>query len=99
MSDAPDWFAARTATAPTALRQRAAEFLAAAPADGDRAAHLAAAATLALERTLAQGDGRATALDLLTADGLLTLALLAQGEGAPGGLDSFAAGIVSAASA
>ena len=45
---------------------------------------LPAAANLALTSVLGQGRDRAAALDLLTADTLVTLALLAQAETAPG---------------
>ncbi|HEX5005448.1 MAG TPA: hypothetical protein VFV65_09030 [Gemmatimonadales bacterium] len=99
MTAAPGWFERRTAGAPEALRSRAASFLGQAPAGAGWASQLAAAAGLALESTLRQGGDRSTALDLLTADGLLTLALLAEAEEAPDRLESFAADIVSAASA
>jgi hypothetical protein len=89
------WFDARSAGAPPALRARAAEHLGRIPATGTIASRLAAAATLALTGVLEQGRDRAAALDLLTADALLTLALLAQAEAAPGDLDRFAADIVS----
>lgn len=99
MRDLAAWFEAHTAVAPPALRERAAEYVARVPAVGTRADRLAAAARLALDGVIALGHERAAALDLLTADGLLTLALLAQAEDAPATLDSFAAGVVSSASA
>ncbi len=95
MTDASAWFAARTAGAPAALRARAAEYLERVPVGGAPAARLAAAAQLALDGTLGRGKDRAAALDLLTADALLTLALLAEAETAPATLDRFAAALVS----
>ena len=44
---------------------------------------------------LGRGRERSAALDLLTADALLTLALLAQAETAPAELERFAAALVS----
>ena len=82
------WFVARTAGAPAVLRERAAMFFAAERGDelverlsaaGDRAL---AAATAARSR-----DG---ALDLLAADALITLALLAASEAGIDALESTA---------
>ncbi len=79
------WFAARTEGAPEALRARAESFLA--DADGkDLPARLAAAAHSALASASDGGARRATALDLLAADALITLALLFCAERAPGSL-------------
>jgi hypothetical protein len=97
--DAAAWLTSRTVDAPLSLRVRAAEYLGRVPAEGTVAAQLAAAATLALHGVLDQGRTRAAALDLLSADSLLTLALLAQAEDAPGELDRFAAAFVSATAA
>jgi hypothetical protein len=99
VSEASVWFAARTAGAPPALRTRAAEYLARIPADGTVASQLAAAATLALSGVLSRGRERSAALDLLTADSLITLALLAQAEAGPDELERFAAAFVSATAA
>jgi hypothetical protein len=99
VSDLEAWLAAHTAGAPPALRTRAEEYLARTPAEGSRSTRLAAAATLALDHVLGQGRARAAALDLLTADGLLTLALLSQAETAPGELGGFAADLVSRSAA
>lgn len=99
MSDAVAWFGAHTIGAPPALRARAEAYLARADARGSTAAQLAEAASLALEDVVLKGRERAAALDLLTADSLLTLALLAQAEVFPAELDRFASRFVSAASA
>jgi hypothetical protein len=99
MTDAATWFAARTAGAPPELRASAAAFLARATSGGCVASQLGEAATLALRAVLGQEKSRATALALLTADSLVTLALLAQVEAAPADLERFAAGIVGAEAA
>ncbi|HLS46983.1 MAG TPA: hypothetical protein VK012_00570 [Gemmatimonadales bacterium] len=84
------WLVERTAGAPAALRQRVREHVAAveptdsAPADLARAAHLSLAGVVD-----APGD-RSVALDLLAADGLITLALLRQAEERPMALAEFA---------
>jgi hypothetical protein len=87
---------ARTARGPAALRARVLEHAAAVVESGARAEHLA----LAAERVLAiveehPGD-RSVALDLLAADALITLALLAQAEAAPGRLGRFAEQLLAA---
>jgi hypothetical protein len=91
------WFAARTEAGPAALRRRATEWLADAPALPDPALQLAAAADRALAAALARGEGRSAALDLLAADALVTLALLSRAETAPAGLAAFAESLVSTA--
>ena len=55
---------------------------------------LARAARQALEQVLTHPGDRSVALDLLAADALITLALLAQAERAPEGLGEFAASIL-----
>lgn len=55
---------------------------------------LAAAGERALRHVSAHAGDRSVALDLLAADGLITLALLAQAESAPGRLREFAAGLL-----
>ena len=97
MTEAAAWFAARTTGAPPGLRARAAEYLERVPAGGPPATRLAAAARLALTGVLHRGRDRSAALDLLTADALLTLALLAEAETAPAELGRFAAALVSGA--
>jgi hypothetical protein len=90
------WLVERTAHGPEALRERVLEH-AAAVQEGDSTAEQLA---LAAERVLAiveehPGD-RGIALDLLAADALITLALLAQTESAPEALGRFAEGLLSA---
>ncbi len=99
MSDVTGWFAARTAGAPPLLQERARHFLTGAEPNGTFASRLAAAAQRALDGLPLHDRTRAAALDLLTADSLLTLALLAQAEESPGALARFAEGIVGRASA
>lgn len=90
------WLLERTAQGPTVLRERVLEH-AAAVSEGDSIAeHL----SLAAERVLAiveehPGD-RTIALDLLAADALITLALLAQAETAPETLGTFAEALLAA---
>ena len=88
---------ARTASAPEALRLRAAEWLDQTPPGPDPAARLARAGDRALAGALHRGEGRAAALDLLAADALVTLALLARAESAPGALADFATALVTSA--
>ncbi len=99
MTDAAAWFADHTVGAPPSLQARAAEYLAMTEVNEPVASRLADAAAIALRMVTGQGRSRATALDLLTADSLLTLALLAQAELAPADLDRLAADIVGAAAA
>jgi hypothetical protein len=87
MTDAA-WFDARTRGAPDALRERAATFLAAVD-DGDLVERLAAAGDRALDVATA-ARSRDGALDLLAADALITLALLAAAERNPAGLEASA---------
>jgi hypothetical protein len=91
-----DWVEARTAEGPPALR---AQLLAHALA-GERAESAPATLARAAERVLAiveehPGD-RSVALDLLAADALITLALLAQAERAPESLGRFATELLTA---
>jgi len=55
---------------------------------------LARAAQQALGQVLTHPGDRSVALDLLAADALITLALLAQAQHAPEGLGGFAASIL-----
>lgn len=94
--DTQEWLRARTAHGPTALRARVLEHAAAVMESRSRAEHLA----LAAERVLAiveehPGD-RSVALDLLAADALITLALLAQAESDPADLGLFAEQLLAA---
>jgi hypothetical protein len=55
---------------------------------------LAASGRRALDRVLARAGDRSVALDLLAADALVTLALLAQAQQAPERLEAFAAEVL-----
>jgi hypothetical protein len=57
-------------------------------------AALARAARQALDQVLTHPGDRSVALDLLAADALITLALLAQAQRAPEGLSEFAGSIL-----
>jgi len=86
-----EWFARHTSHAPPVLRERV---LACAGGSPATPAALASAARRALARVLASPGDRAAALDLLAADGLITLALLAQAETDPAALGAFAASLL-----
>ena len=96
------WIEDRSAGAPAALRERvlalAAELGPTGPELPPPPRALAAVAMRVLDRvTLHPGDRR-IALDLLAADGLITLALVAQAERDPEGLEEFAADLLAAPS-
>jgi hypothetical protein len=55
---------------------------------------LAAASQAALNRVLSRPGDRSVALDLLAADALITLALLAQAQTAPERLEEFATSVL-----
>jgi hypothetical protein len=84
------WFAARTEGAPGSLSGAAAHWLASVPTD-EPVAQLTAAGGVALDAAIAAGATRDAALDLLAADALITLALLAAAEHDPMALGSHAA--------
>ena len=63
-------------------------------AESVSAERLAGSARHALDRVLARGGDRSVALDLLAADALVTLALLAQAQEAPERLGAFAAAVL-----
>ncbi len=90
------WLEARTVQGPTVLRNRVLEHTRVPSEAATIAEHL----SLVAERVLAiveehPGD-RTIALDLLAADALITLALLAQSEAAPEKLEAFAEGLLAA---
>lgn len=93
MADAMEaWFTARTAGAPPRLLEASAAWWHA--ASGDTAgARLADAGRLALDAAIAAGASRDAALDLLAADALITLALLAEAEADPTSLGARALAI------
>jgi hypothetical protein len=84
------WVEHRTVRAPAALRQRVLDHVRAAAATGNPPADLARAAHHSLAGVLEAPGGRTVALDLLAADGLITLALLRQAEDDPSLLVAFA---------
>lgn len=85
------WLDAATADAPAALRRRVTEHVAAASRVEQATSDLlAGSAFRALDAALRQPADRTAALDLLSADALITLALLAQSESDPGRLETFA---------
>ena len=91
-----EWLEARLAQAPTALGQRVREVVAHHGRGETRAGALAASAMAVLARVIQHPGDRSIALDLLAADGLITLALLAQAELDPEHLEAFAAGLLAA---
>jgi hypothetical protein len=91
-----DWLEQHTARAPAELRARVLEYALAIPSPEPLPAALAGAARQALARVVAHPGDRAVALDLLAADALITLALLAQAQHDPGELSAFATSILQA---
>jgi hypothetical protein len=91
---AADWLERETARAPEALRGRVRHHLAGAGAAHPTPEALARSGREVLERVLAHGGDRSVALDLLAADALVTLALLAQAQVSPETLGDFAAGVL-----
>jgi len=89
----PAWLDARLQDGPEALSQRTRDFIADEAEDDGLPARLARAARRALARAVANPADRGSALDLLAADALVTLALAAQVEVDPEGLPGFAAAI------
>ena len=85
-----EWFARHTESAPPVLGARARAYVVGVPATVPLPEALASAATAALRQVARQPEGRGTALDLLAADALITLALLAQAELDPARLHDFA---------
>jgi hypothetical protein len=90
-----DWLDQHTSQAPTALRARVRQY--ALLAAGASLPHvLASAGQTALDQVLSHPGDRSAALDLLAADALITLALLAQAETNPDRLDEFATSVIQA---
>ena len=92
LTPVPNWLERRTTDAPPALRERLTAY--ADLAGGDSPEALASAAQLALAEVLTRAGDRRVALDLLAADGLITLALLGQAERSPHHLRAFAASLL-----
>ena len=94
------WLDARTGGAPPVLRARLLEHVRSIGAERgvaqDGAALLARAGMASLEAVAAHPGDRSVALDLLAADGLITLALLHRAETDPAGLATFARALTEA---
>lgn len=88
-----DWLDRHTSQAPAVLRARVREYALAATGE-TRASALATAGQSALDRVLSHPGDRSAALDLLAADALITLALQAQAQDEPEGLEEFAASVL-----
>jgi hypothetical protein len=88
-----DWLDRHTSQGPAALRARVREYALGATGE-TRASVLAAAGQSALDRVLSHPGDRSAALDLLTADALITLALQAQAQDAPERLEEFATSVL-----
>lgn len=92
MSSLAGWLDAHTAGAPVVLADRVRAYALAQPQDAHpHAQTLAAAGATALATVTARPGDRSVALDLLAADALITLALLAQAEADPARLSELAA--------
>ncbi len=84
------WLEARIGSAPAPLRERIIDYARAGLEGPDPAGALAGAGLAALRVVTAHPGDRSAALELLAADALITLALLAQAEAAPAQLGEFA---------
>jgi hypothetical protein len=91
-----DWLDQHTTKAPEALRARVREHVASAGTSIPHSTALAAAGRKALDRVVDHPGDRSVALDLLAADALVTLALLAQAQSAPEHLGDFATTVLRA---
>ena len=94
MTAARSWIADRVGRAPTELRDQILRDTEGISATASLPEALASAGQAALKRALAAPADRRTALDLLAADALITLALLAQAEVRPEDLGRFAGTLV-----
>lgn len=93
----PEWLDRHTAAAPAALQARVRERALAVGLDVPVPMALATAGGAALDHVVAHPGDRSVALDLLAADALITLALLAHAEQAPATLGAFATSLLQAA--
>jgi len=89
-----DWVDRHTVAAPPALRARVRQYLSTSVTREPLPSELAVAADSALARVLSHPGDRSVALDLLAADALITLALLAQAHTAPDHLEEFAISVL-----
>jgi hypothetical protein len=88
-----NWVDRHTVAAPPALRARVRQYLTTSARE-PLPDQLAVAADAALTRVLSHPGDRSVALDLLAADALITLALLAQAQTAPDQLEEFAISVL-----
>ena len=88
------WLDRHVAEGPPALVERVRDHALAAPDLGSLPERLSFAAERVLSIVEEHPGHREIALDLLAADALITLALLAQAQAAPGGLARFAEGVL-----
>lgn len=88
-----NWVDRHTVAAPPALRARVRQYLSTSTKE-PLPNQLAVAADSALARVLSHPGDRSVALDLLAADALITLALLAQAQTAPDRLEEFAISVL-----
>jgi len=93
-----DWLDQHTSQAPEALRARVRELVEPTATTTPPPVALAAAGRHALDRVMDHPGDRSVALDLLAADALVTLALLAQAQAAPERLGEFATTVLHAGS-
>ena len=98
MNDDRRWLERHTAQAPPALRERVLRYAEGADA-GSLPARLADAGATALASVERHPGDRSAALDLLAADALVTLALLAQAQHDASRLHAFAGSMLRAATA
>ena len=90
-----DWLDRHTTKAPAALRDSVKRHVEAVAGGGTDADVLARASRHALRYVTAHPEGdRSIALDLLAADALITLALLAQAHASPESLEEFASSLL-----
>lgn len=84
----PDWLNEHTAEAPAALRERLSRAIPLSASENIETPvdALAEAGAESLATAIAAGSDRSAALDLLAADALITLALLAAAQQSPGDL-------------
>ncbi|HEX6615780.1 MAG TPA: hypothetical protein VF046_05695 [Gemmatimonadales bacterium] len=96
MSELAGWLDRHTSRAPDALGARVRDEVLKTDVGEPLPAALASAALAALDRVVVHPGDRSAALDLLAADALVTLALLAQAERAPEDLGAFATSLLQA---
>jgi hypothetical protein len=94
VSPLPDWLERHTSLAPAALRARVRDLTLTSDSATAVPEALATAGRRALETVVAHPGDRSVALDLLAADALVTLALLAQAHAAPERLGDFAVSVL-----